>query len=122
MRYLLYRIIYIMRLPSKHNKNYRVWEDPTLFSVNVFTWAFKTFDMKSPWERFSIDQKALIKVHFDIGTKGFPKFLETYKPIQNDNGMFRAVVRAREMAWILKEKDINLNIDEFVDYSNCWKI
>ena len=111
-----------MRLPSKHNKNYRVWEDPTLFSVNVFTWAFKTFDMKSPWERFNIDQKALIKVHFDIGTKGFPKFLETYKPIQNDNGMFRAVVRAREMAWILKEKDINLNIDEFVDYSNCWKI
>ena len=105
----------------KTNYNWRIWEDPTLFSVNVFTWAFKTFDMKSPWEPFNIDQKALIKVHFNIKIKSFPRFLTQLKPLGRDNGLFKSIVRAREVAWILKEKDINLNIDEFIDYSDCWK-
>ena len=112
-----------MRLNNAKTYNWRAWDDPTVFSVNIFSWAFKEFNKTSAWEPWSKEEKEIIKKQFDINTKTFPGFLNQLKPKgSGDNGLFKAIVRAREIAWILKEKNINLNIDEFVDYTDCWKI
>ena len=113
-----------MRLNNNKTLNWRAWEDPTMFSINILTWAFKEFDKKNAWEPWTKEEKELIKEQFNITQKSFPGFLNQYKPGKGrvDNGLFKAIVRAREIAWILKEKDINLNIDEFIDYTDCWKV
>ena len=101
--------------------NWRAWDQPSLLSIQVFMWAFKEFNKKNAWEKWSKEEKDLIKQHFDIKIKGFPSFLDKRTPAKGYHGLFVAVVRARETAWILKEKNINININEFIDYTNCWK-
>lgn len=102
--------------------NWRLWDDPTLTSINILTWAFKEFNKKNAWETWTKDEKKMIMEHFSMPQKSFPSYLNQLAPKgRGDNGLFKSIVRAREVAWILKEKGINLNIGEFIDYSNCWK-
>ena len=109
-------------MTNKHH-NWRSWDQPTLLSIQVLTWAFKEFGKKHAWEAFTKEEKALIMEHFNITTKSFPGFFNQLKPGKGnvDHGKFVSIVRARETAWILKEKNINLNVNEFIDYSDCWQ-
>ena len=111
-------------MSARNNKNWRAWSDPTMFSINVLVWAFREFDKKNAWEPWTKEEKAAIKERFNITQKSFPGFLNTFKPngSRTGNGLFVSIVRAREIAWILKEKNINLDIYDFIDHTDCWRI